>query len=37
MVLKCYFYVGVSLCRLYVPIVFGARASFGIDTSYVFP
>ena len=37
MVLKVCFYVGMSLCRLCIFSVFGARAGFGMPTSHVIP
>ena len=37
MVLKGCFYVRVSLYRLCEFSIFGVRASFGMDTSHIFP
>lgn len=36
MFLKGCFYVGVSLCRLCVSNIFGARTGFGVDAGHVF-
>lgn len=31
-----FFYVGISLCTLLVPSVFGVKAGFDVDVSYIF-
>ena len=37
MVLKGYFYVVTTLCRLYDSKIFGERAVFGMDAYHIFP
>ena len=37
MVLKGYFYMGMSLCRVCESNIFGARAGFCMDASHDFP